>query len=547
MKERDTIRDSLALREIQTALKAGRHEKAEELAARAAADGIPDPLPYYVRAQGWMRRGNVKQAVADLHEAVARAPRNVPLRNAVGSLLVTWQHPRDAIEVLLEAARLEPRSVETQFHLGWAYERAGELALCREAYGKALEFNPRHAESLARLAGVSWRQGEFEAAKDYADRALALTPTIYNALAARANVAVREKDFAHADEFVRRLLALEDISPIDHADALGIQGDLRDAEGRFPEAFDAYGAGNREKVRLYRPQFGKGKSFGDFATALAQYFETAQAGDWAGRRQSHSPTDGESPRVHAFLVGFARSGTTLLENILTVHPDVVTIVEEPTLNESFVRLFHDEKEIGRLKTIGGGEAEDARQAYWRRVRDCKSGFAGKVLVDDNPFYSLSLCLIAKLFPRAKTIFALRDPRDVVLSCFRRRIGVNRAIFELLSLDRAARFYDSTMRLRTQYREKLELDWLDLRHEALIADFDGEVTKLCDFLEMPFVPEMRAFAERARSRAIITASAAQISRGLSSEGVGHWRNYAEQLAPVMPILAPWVERFGYPLE
>jgi hypothetical protein len=157
---------------------------------------------------------------------------------------------------------------------------------------------------------------------------------------------------------------------------------------------------------------------------------------------------------------------------------------------------------------------------------------------------LHLALIARLFPGAAIVFALRDPRDVVLSCFRRLFVVNPYTFEFLALDRTARFYDATMRHALLAREKLPLRFHDLRNEDLVADFDGRVRALCDFLEAEFDPAMARFAERSKSRGVATPSAIQIARGLSSDGIGQWRRYEAELEAVLPLLAPWVRHFGY---
>ena len=154
-------------------------------------------------------------------------------------------------------------------------------------------------------------------------------------------------------------------------------------------------------------------------------------------------------------------------------------------------------------------------------------------------------LIARLFPRAKILLALRDPRDVVLSCFRRRFAMNAGMYEFTSLEGAAAYYGAVMRLMEIYREKLALDLIEARHERLVADFDGEVRRVCDFLGLEFRDEMRAFAARARSQNIDTPSGAQVARGLSPEGLDHWRCYAPQLQPVLAWLAPFVTQFGYP--
>jgi hypothetical protein len=140
---------------------------------------------------------------------------------------------------------------------------------------------------------------------------------------------------------------------------------------------------------------------------------------------------------------------------------------------------------------------------------------------------------------------VRDPRDVVLSCFRRRFAMNAGMYEFTALDTSTAYYVAVMSLVQVYREKLALDILETRHEKLIADFDGETRRLCDFLGLQVKDEMRAFAVRARAQNIDTPSGAQVARGLSQAGLAQWRRYQPQLEPVLPMLAPFVAQFDYP--
>jgi hypothetical protein len=166
-------------------------------------------------------------------------------------------------------------------------------------------------------------------------------------------------------------------------------------------------------------------------------------------------------------------------------------------------------------------------------------------MDKMPLNSVFLPLIAKLFPRAKIILALRDPRDVVLSCFRRRFAMNPGMYEFTRLETSAAYYALVMRLIEVYRSKLALDVIESRHENLVADFEGEARRLCDFLGLSWREDMRAFAGRAATRNIDTPSGAQVAGGLSDAGLAQWRRYAPQLSLVLPMLAPFVRQFGYP--
>jgi hypothetical protein len=277
---------------------------------------------------------------------------------------------------------------------------------------------------------------------------------------------------------------------------------------------------------------------------LTAYFRDAAAEQW---RVSPDGPPETSDRTHVFLVGFPRSGTTMLEQILASHPDIEAMAERSCLVDSQDAFTIPMDGLDRLATLDGDSAGTYRESYWARVAEEGSTPSRRVFVDKMPLYSVFLCLVAKLFPRAKILFALRDPRDVVLSCFRRRFVMTQQMYELTSLESAANYYDGVMRLADIYRERLGLEILDLRHEDLIADLEGETQRLCDFLGVTWNPAMEDFAHTATTRSVNTPSGPQLARGLSTQGMGQWRRYRAALAPVLPKLAPWVTRFGYSAE
>ena len=137
---------------------------------------------------------------------------------------------------------------------------------------------------------------------------------------------------------------------------------------------------------------------------------------------------------------------------------------------------------------------------------------------------------------------LRDPRDVVLSCFRRNFRANSATYEYATLEGTARHYDAVMRLVTRSLELLPLNVMRVPYAGLVADFDGVTQAMCARLGVPWTPSLRDFGATATARDAGTASAAQVRRGLFNGG-GQWRKYETEMAPVLPILEPWLERWG----
>jgi hypothetical protein len=132
----------------------------------------------------------------------------------------------------------------------------------------------------------------------------------------------------------------------------------------------------------------------------------------------------------------------------------------------------------------------------------------------------------------------------VLSCFRRRFQMSAPMYQLLSLESAARFYAAVMTLVERIDVVLPTVTRRVRYEGLVADFDGELRRLCTFLGLEWSDAMRDFAGRTQQRANATPSTAQLARGLDAGGIGGWRRYRSALTPVLPILEPWVNRLGY---
>jgi hypothetical protein len=245
-----------------------------------------------------------------------------------------------------------------------------------------------------------------------------------------------------------------------------------------------------------------------------------------------------------FLIGFPRSGTTLLEVILEGHPDIVTLEERELFLDSALRYMGEVSDLDALASAPEEELDRYRTAYWAAARSCGVDPAGKIFVDKYPLNILKLPLIARLFPDARILLARRDPRDVVLSCFRRRFMMSAPFYELLTLAGGARFYSLVMQL-----EQVLLSFFNLRphlvvHERLLDDFEGEMRAICEYLNIEWTEKMGDFADRARKRPTATPSTAQLAGGLSRRGLGHWHRYNTQLQPVLPLLSRWVKAFGY---
>jgi tetratricopeptide (TPR) repeat protein len=522
---------------VEGALWASDLVKAMRLSDEAIARGASHPTLLGLAGLKRMHAGDNRGALPLLLRAREQTPRHVDLLNALGECFSRLGRSQEAVEVFDSALLIAP---DTRLHFGraLALEDLGTLDAARAALEQVVALDPAHGEALGRLALLAVQRGEADAARRLAERALAINPQDATARIALAHAALEQKDMTAAEHQVSALVQNPKLGPVNRAYAMSLAGDILDAQARYAEAFAAYAASKAIQRDAYAPQMVGVESVTAREIRLADYF----ARDPAWRASANG---GEGPRTHVFLVGFPRSGTTLLEQVLASHPDVAAMEERTCLMDSAAAFFGSDADLDRLAALSEPELEPWRQAYWKRVAETEASLTKPVFIDKMPLNAVFLPLIARLFPRAKILFALRDPRDVVLSCFRRRFAMNAGMYEFTSLETAAAYYGAVMRLMDVYRDRLALDLMEVRHERLVADFEGEARRLCDFLDLEFKDEMRSFAGRARGQNIDTPSGAQLAHGLSDQGLDQWRHYAPQLQPVLPWLAPFVTRFGYP--
>ena len=532
----------MSLQLIQSALAANQIDAAIGTAETVLAGGVEHPLVLNLVAYRRQVEGRLEEATALLERALELAPGDVFVLSALAGCLSQQGIDAQALDLYEHVIRLKPDHAPAHHGRGLALSARGRLEESRNAHLRALDLAPDYPDVLGALADHAVRRGEMDAARGFADRALALNPDDPAATLAKAFVEFRRQNYQLTAEILSARLARSGLSPL-HLSALeGLYADTLDRLDDTAAAFEAYTRSNAAIAQVHAPLMARAGVEPGVALCrrLLREFQ-ARPRRWAPASNGEDP---DSPPVHVFLVGFVRSGTTLLEQVLASHPDVVALEEHPTLRAISQPYFKDAVGLDRLAELDVTTAAELRADYWSRVRQAGATPTGRVFVDKNPLDGIWLPLVAKIFPDAKVLIARRDPRDVVISSFRHRFIFNVLTSAFTRLDSAAAFYDAVMGLTERYRADLPLAMHVHRHEDLVADFDGEVQAICRFIGLEWNDAMRDFAATARRRDIRTPSAEQVRRGLSDEGLGRWRCYGQAIDTVLPILQPWIERFGY---
>ena len=484
--------------------------------------------------------GNLDGAFDLLQRAARSVPGDPATLTMMAEILRAQGLLRDAVLHCDAAIRTDPSYAPAWLERGQVLAAGGSTDAAAACFARTVEIDPSNSIAWAARASISAWKGD-ASAREFADRALALEPGNAAAAIALAGTDIRDRAFAAAAERLRALLTLDTTRDMDRVTALNLLGDALDRLGETEAAFDAYAESNAHFAAIHEAQFGAAeRSHTRLIERLAASMNDAPSELW--QKSVGQSADGKSP-THAFLLGYPRSGNTLVENILASIDGVLALEERPTLAEAERALVELDIDASRFAMLDHATLNRLRDAYWAKVAASGVRPGGAAFVDMDPLKGISLPVIATLFPQAKIVLVRRDPRDVVWSCFHTNFTPTPAAYQFTSIEAAARHYEALMRLTDLAIRKLPLDIHIMRYEDLITDFDTVTKNLCAFLDLPWSPGLHDFNITAKARGVSTASGPQVRRALY-DGSRQWERYRVQLEPVMPILDPWVTAFGY---
>lgn len=285
------------------------------------------------------------------------------------------------------------------------------------------------------------------------------------------------------------------------------------------------------------------ESMGPDAPAVPFVMPQVAAESFRRWPQLIAPEAQDSP---VFVVGFPRSGTTLLEQMLDAHPQLQSMDENPFFNRLADLLSsHDTRILGDLSVLRQYDADELRRTYYAMVDERVQRRPGVRIVDKNPLNTMWLPLINRLFPNARIILALRHPCDVILSCHMQDFRSPTLALACTSLDRLARAYVQVMQRWVEETTILQPATMALRYEDVVDDLPAQAARIAQFLGLDDASPMLQFHEHARGKTYIgTPSYSQVIEPVNRKALGRWHKYREWIAPVLPTLEPMLKHWGY---
>ncbi|MBE1159282.1 sulfotransferase [Dyella sp. 7MK23] len=529
--------------------------------------------------------GDVPTAEQALRRALALAPQHADVHYNLGLLQLQQQHWLAARETLLDAVQLAPGLIEARLQAAHACHVCGDSLGEEAMLENAATWPPQPAEqalTLARMLSTLGRQDEAFHALDQA-----LLPGDHSApslrlriIAMRAALLERSNRLEQAETELTQL-PLQELPPDDpqllcaawltHAAVAMRRGDTasaeqlyrrilastEDADARAQAAFGLAAACDRQQrqhaawaalqqahaAQLTIAQGIVPELTGEDSQPLAMADLLVSRSEYARWAPLPPPREDQNP---VFVLGFPRSGTTLLEQMLDAHPDFCAMDERAFIHELTERMrLAGQPYPSALADLTDTDAAQLRAVYTQMVRKVVPELGARRLVDKNPLNMLCLPMIARLFPQARIILCLRHPCDVLLSCYMQSFRSPAFMVMCSSLQRLVRGYVRAFEHWFDQVEVLAPRVLEWRYESVVSHFDEQVLQLGHFLDLDNAGPMARFAEHARSkRYISTPSYAQVTQGIHGHAVHRWHAYREMFEPVLPLLRPLLERLGY---
>lgn len=527
--------------------------------------------------------GDVQTATHALQQALALAPRQADVHYNLGLLQLQQKQWLAARETLLEAVRLAPDFIDARLHAAHACHVCGDNTGEEAMLEHADSWPPQPAEQALTLASMLSTLGRQDAAIHALEQAtlpadeahvmrqriMALRAALYErsnrldlaeqalrqlpeelpapspqlacaAWLAHAAVAMRRGDIARAAEWYERILATTDDAEVRAQAAFGLAA-ARDKQAHHHQAWDALQRAHDAQLTI--------------ASAIVPELMARDSEPLAMAELSVSRTDHDrwtplkSPRGvqnPVFVVGFPRSGTTLLEQMLDAHPHFCAMDERAFIHELTERMQGAGQPYpSALADLTQADADQLRAAYAAMVDKVVPARGARQLIDKNPLNMLCLPMIARLFPEARIILCLRHPCDVLLSCYMQSFRSPAFMVLCSSLERLARGYVRAFEHWFDQVEVFAPRVLEWRYESVVTRFDEHVVRLGHFLQVEDPSPMARFAEHARNKGYIsTPSYAQVTQGIHGRAMHRWHAYRDKFGPILPILRPVMERLGY---
>ena len=489
------------------------------------------------------------------------------------------QDYQKGIRLIAKATRLEPHNPILLLDLARAYGRRYDFPAAERFIEKAVKISQSRAQTLAAAGKVCLEFDNPDLAIKYFGRASQSKRGGIDPLINLADIYIRDKRIDEAAELIARAAQIDRKDPrvlFESAVVKRLRGLGQEAEPVFRDLLTNSAVGTSVRVRTLYELASLLDSEGRYDEAMAALLEAkallcVHAAPYAvilqhmrsrSREMEQSITTAvmdrwradaaklQPLRRFALLCGHPRSGTTLLEQVLDSHSDVTSAEE--------TKLMHDEAYLPLIKDIPEGTSilqaldsvppsliSHARENYFRCLEMfLRRKIGSRLLVDKNPALNVMIPMVVRIFPETKFLIALRDPRDVVVSCFMQALPLTPNSSAYLSLEGTVNQYANVMGFWLEMLPRMGNQWMYVRYEEMVEDLPAVARAVFGYLGVGFEENVLKFYEHASKKRVNSPSHADVRKPLYRKAIGRWTNYQKYLEPHLAGLERFQKVFKY---
>lgn len=484
------------------------------------------PMVFSTLATAYGRKGDLTKAVEFSKKAIDILPESNTYIQ-LGDFYQTQQQLVLAEAAFRNAVTADPANIEAYINLAFLLERMGQLDAATDVVVVGMKIDGNDPYLLLANATIKRRCGKYESAINDLTQILKQD---------RASVRVRLALDAPAEQFGQDEKRY--IAPT-------LYYELGSCYDRMNNADEAYRAFSQANVLKQQTPTAKRYNKEKFLSEIKDLLAITPAVKASAERESESLNlkPGYAP---VFLVGFPRSGTTLMGSILDSHPAIQVLDEAPLLEPVQKQLASFPGGYPHaLKGVDVTQLKTLQDTYYAAADELLKREPNAVLVDKLPLNLVKIVTLWRLFPDAKFVLILRHPCDVCLSCFMQHFAPNEAMNNFYSLEDAAALYAVSMQAWEYYAENLPINVHQIRYEDVLDNFGVEINKLLDFIGVPWDDAVKSFDTHARAKqSIATPSYHQVTQPLYQHANLRWQRYQDNMRATMPVLEPYIDKFGY---
>jgi len=508
------------------------------------ASGLGMDVPELQRARTLWTLNRFDESLQLFDQAVRKYPQNLlALTDAARAFGVRFEIAR-AEELLDRLMALGARNATVLQMAGQSYRMIFRPEKATECFERALVLSRNLPDVHLELAVSNERRHLLGEALASVEECLRRAPDYKEARLFQGRLFRRLNRTSESESVFRALTSDEQAHPLVRAQAWTEIAQELDRQGQYDEAMQAMRRGKEFLLPRAEPFRRESEVVQGILRTLTENVTLAHFQRWAEAAGTLPP------RKVALLTSFPRSGTTLLEQALDSHPGLVSSDErEAFARDIFPAMWMTPSTLAptveALDVIPLERLSGQRQRYLAYMAAALNEPIGeRVHLDKNPPFTLLIPALFRLFPEIKLLIALRDPRDVVLSCFMQYLPLNTNSVCYLSLESAAERYAHDLGVWRRLREIFPPQWLEVRYEDTVVSFESETRRALEFLGLPWDTQVLCYRERLQSKAVSSPTYEAVRKPLYTTSIGRWRHYEKYLAALAERLRPFIEAFGY---